>query len=271
MRQHLKRILEMVVDAYAHVMHVSFPKKYTWRWKLEMLTGRYEPETFVLFERLIKPGMTVIDIGAHIGYFTHLFANRVGKSGRVIAFEADPTNFDLLTNNTKRFTNITREPLAISDKKGTLDFYESTTNTGFHSLIASEERTTHLHVTATTLDTYLTSHVIHQVDVIKMDIEGAEPLAIAGMTHLFSSEQPPAMVFEFCEDHLKTANVDISSFFQHLQNDLHLSLFIITQDNLVSCKSIEDIRTNGRATVNLLAIPKQGEERFHHVFDAEPF
>lgn len=67
----------------------------------------FEPLETALFERLVKPGRTVLDIGAHIGYFTLLFARGIGPTARVIAFEAAPANLRLLSKNLQinRYSN----------------------------------------------------------------------------------------------------------------------------------------------------------------------
>ena len=96
----IKRLIELIVNFYAKLNNFSFPNKFTWKWKLEMLFHNYEKETTELFKKIIKPGMTVIDIGAHIGYFTRLFSKLVGEKGKVFAFEADPINFSFLKRNT---------------------------------------------------------------------------------------------------------------------------------------------------------------------------
>ena len=115
--------LDGLTNAYSALRRFSFPAGYTRRWKLDMLWGLYEKETYDLFQTVIKPDMVIIDIGAHIGYFTRRFAKLAGKTGRVLAFEADRENFELLKKNTSRLKNTRLFPLAISDHSGSIDFY----------------------------------------------------------------------------------------------------------------------------------------------------
>ena len=61
--------------------------------------GTWEPEVLRAVMTTVKPGMTVIDIGAHIGYYTLLFAKCVSPNGQVVAFEPLPVNFELLKRN----------------------------------------------------------------------------------------------------------------------------------------------------------------------------
>lgn len=175
-----RTILDAIVAVWAKGAHFSFPEKYSWRWKLEMLTGRYEPETTRLFKRIVKREYVVIDIGAHIGYFTRLAARRVGKNGRVYAFEPDTENRTLLVQNTKRFPNVAARNEAVTDRNGTVLFYHVRGSTGCHSTIAQDDAE-HIEVPATTLDAFLSSVGVGRVDVIKMDIEGGEWNALKGM------------------------------------------------------------------------------------------
>ncbi len=149
--------------------------------------GVYEPYESALFRDTITPGMTIVDIGANIGYYTVIAAGRTGEVGRVIAFEPAPENYATLqkTISANNFPHVDIHQMAIADKKGTLslNLYES--NKGKHSLVKGSDEakgfSTSVQVETTTLDAFLMEHGITNVDVIKMDIEGAESLALEGM------------------------------------------------------------------------------------------
>ena len=76
-------------------------------WRLALMTGSHERASRALFAEIVTPGMTVVDVGAHIGYYTTQFARLVGPEGRVIAFEPHPGNFELLAHNLARCRNVT--------------------------------------------------------------------------------------------------------------------------------------------------------------------
>ena len=82
--------------------------------------GYYEPFITAFVKDMIKEGDIVIDIGAHIGYYTLLFSKLVGKTGKVFAFEAHPDNFTLLKQNveTNGYTNVVVENKAVSNYNG---------------------------------------------------------------------------------------------------------------------------------------------------------
>lgn len=61
--------------------------------------GIYEPRETNLFKKIVRHGMTVIDLGANIGYYTLIASKLVGESGKVYAFEPEPDNFNILVKN----------------------------------------------------------------------------------------------------------------------------------------------------------------------------
>lgn len=150
---------------------------------------RYESE---LFRSKIKPGMTIIDIGANLGYYTAIASRLAGERGLVVGFEPEPNFFKLLSRNIRRndMKNVTCFELAIAEKNGVADLYLSNENKGHNSIIRSEELKTSVHVKTTTLDYFLASQRIPKVDIIKMDIEGAEVLALEGMKNTLIKHRP---------------------------------------------------------------------------------
>ena len=145
-------------------------------WKFSLLEDN---ETQIL-KKLIKKGMSVFDIGANIGYYTLIFSRLVGKNGRVFSFEPDPENFRLLVKNIKvnKFKNITPVQKAVSNKNGKIILYLCQEHKGNHSIIENFAWKK-IMVESTTLDSFLRTGI--KPDLIKMDIEGAEYLALLGM------------------------------------------------------------------------------------------
>ncbi len=149
--------------------------------------GVYEPFETELFRAKLKPGMTVLDVGANLGYHTVIAASRVGAAGRVIAFEPEPNNFELLSRNVREnnFSNVRLCNIAVADKQGVLTLHISDSNKGKHSLVntsaQSSEYTRSIEVQTRTIDDVMSEQNVTRVDIIKMDIEGAEPLALIGM------------------------------------------------------------------------------------------
>jgi len=143
------------------------------------MKGLLEAEDLGLFLSLIQPGMTVFDIGANVGMYTVLAAKRVGAGGRVHAFEPTPQVAEKLRENIllNRLSNVTVQQVAVSDVPGVCTFFlEEECNQ--NSLVATAG--TPIQVKAITLDAYLNAVGMTQVDMIKIDIEGAEAKALRG-------------------------------------------------------------------------------------------
>ena len=134
--------------------------------------GVYEPMTTRIMKEIIKPGMDVVDIGANIGYFTLLMAKLTGDNGRVYAFEPEDKNFESLIRNIglNGFKNIVPYRFALSDESGEAKLYISEYESGEHSMISQDDKSTSVDIKTIKLD----SAIITKVDLIKCDTEGNE-------------------------------------------------------------------------------------------------
>jgi FkbM family methyltransferase len=153
---------------------------------LRVLLGTYEPEQTAQFRRRLRPGHTLFDVGAHVGYYSMLGASLVGSAGRVHAFEPQPRNAGYLRGHLalNRFSNVTVTETAISDRPGTASFAPGTgSGTGRLSGSGGEE------VKTTTLDHY-TRETGAEPDVMKIDVEGAEVAVLEGARHLLEARRP---------------------------------------------------------------------------------
>jgi FkbM family methyltransferase len=164
------------------------------------LNEPYEPELAAALARLVRPGWTCADVGAHVGYFTLLLARLVGEEGSVLAFEAAPVNAQLLAQNVKLNNLESRvrvENLAVADVSGELELYparaggssEWTLDATFAS--RADHVPTERHgprVRSVSLDDYASP--APRLDLVKMDIEGAEARAIRGMRRILREERP---------------------------------------------------------------------------------
>lgn len=146
-------------------------------------TGIYEPQETQLAARLLEPGMTVVDVGANWGYFTLAAAHWVGPSGRVVAFEPERRLFTMLAGNVarNRLAHVTPRQLAVAEASGRVGlcaFDERSGNWGT-SQITSVGGGQLCEVVA--LDDQLDREGVAEVDLLKIDVEGAEWEVIRGM------------------------------------------------------------------------------------------
>ncbi|MCX6719016.1 MAG: FkbM family methyltransferase [Candidatus Taylorbacteria bacterium] len=150
----------------------------------------------------IKEGMTVLDVGANIGVYTLKVANLVGPTGRVWAFEPDQNNYSSLTKNvnTNRYGNVTLINKAVADKTGTSRLFISEENRGDHRIFSSDEQRISVPIEIVALDDIF---LREKIDFIKMDIQGAEYLALTGMSELIQRNRDIVILIEFAPNWLK--------------------------------------------------------------------
>jgi FkbM family methyltransferase len=154
----------------------------------------YEPHVTQGLRRYLKPGVCFLDIGANIGYFTLLAAALVGKRGRVLAFEPRPDNCALLRKSLdkNRFRNVRLYPHAAAEKEQTFELYPDGTNST--GVLVDEQWRQPVPpgqpyvVRAVVLDDCLAG--LDKLDVVKIDIDGAEVRAVQGMEGLIQRHRP---------------------------------------------------------------------------------
>lgn len=152
----------------------------------------HEEETTRLFRQVVHPEDVVLDLGANIGYFTILAAGLVGPHGKVYCFEPEPTNFKYLTKNIalNDLSNVDAHQKAVSDSNGEVELFICTYDSGHHTINRFDgieayargrayERQA-ISIEAVCIDDFLKGRA-DKVNVIKMDVEGAEALALEGM------------------------------------------------------------------------------------------
>lgn len=163
---------------------------------MRMYAGQqYEPFETMVMSRLIKQGDIVLDLGAHIGYFTLIFAKLVGPTGLVFAFELTPTSFSVLEHNIaiNGYTNVILEQAAVSDKTQRLKLYTGREITADNRIYDSHDGKPFIEVQAVSLDDYFSVYT-GEINFIKMDIQGAEKAAIQGMPSLLR-RSPGVIIF----------------------------------------------------------------------------
>lgn len=131
----------------------------------------------------IKPGDIVIDVGANIGYYTLIFAKLVGKTGKVIAFEPEPKNFQLLKKNIaiNELTNVIIEQKIVSDKNEKIKLFLADSGIVGHRINPIKNTTNFIEVDSVTLDNYLQINNLNKkINFLKIDVEGAEMQVLEG-------------------------------------------------------------------------------------------
>lgn len=178
------------------------------------LNNVWEPFETQLIRKLINSEDIVVDIGAHIGYYTLLTSKLVGKKGAIYSFEPDPDSFKLLKKNVEEnnLTNVTLIKKAVSNKNSSTKLYISSDNKGDHRIFKPERYKRLINIESTTLDTFF-KQLNRKINLIKMDIQGAEINAIKGMLHILSKNENLKLILEFWPYGYKQAGNDPKELF----------------------------------------------------------
>jgi FkbM family methyltransferase len=151
--------------------------------------------------RFLRPGMIVLDVGAHQGFYTLLASKLVGRNGKVFAFEPSPREQKALRLNLilNRRKNVYMQLLALGDVGGQADLYVvNDEHTGFNSLrppgISSP--TTRVEVNVKQLDNWLRETKVDRVDFIKLDVEGGEFAVLKGSANFLEQRPRPVILAE---------------------------------------------------------------------------
>jgi FkbM family methyltransferase len=191
----------------------------------------YESDVSELIRSRLRQGDCFVDVGASFGYFTALASSVVGPSGRVIAIEPGPQNQTLLLLNTRLngAVDVEIHQAALSDEGGLLRYGRS----GANGTISDwDEDPSHIGsydiVRATTLD-----HILHgdRVDMIKIDVEGAEGRVLRGAEDALRAHKP-ILVFEFSPPSLRIrSGVSGEDVLNVLHNEFGYSFDLVRADS----------------------------------------
>ena len=218
--------------------------------------GVYEKAETRFFQSACRDGMTFLDVGANLGYYTALAARAVGPNGRVLAVEPDPDSFGYLeqTIAANAVGNVEAFPVAASDAPAILPLYISTDNRGDNRLYASDGERPQVEVKARPLETLLRDNKIDTVDLIKIDVQGYEPKVIAGLRETITASPNLTLLTEFWPQGIDEAGEDANEFLQTLR-ELGLTLHELKPDgSLAELTDDTDLiaRHQGRRYTNLI-------------------
>jgi FkbM family methyltransferase len=151
----------------------------------------HEPLATYLVQKVLKPGMNVVDIGSNIGYYALLEARLVGDTGKVIAIEPVAENSEQLSRNVQAngYHNICIHKVAIGDRNGIVPLYVSK-KSNWHSLHPVPSSTREIKVHVSTLDSLLALQGLPTVDLVRMDLEGYEVAVLKGMEQTLENYSP---------------------------------------------------------------------------------
>jgi len=177
------------------------PEDYISRYILS--TGQWEAESWAICKQHLPVGGTFVDVGAHIGIYSLKAARVVGSKGHVIAVEPNPDTVRQLRDNIQASgaNVIAVQPVACSDSEGELDLFAAPRPSGGETSLSRVNAqqsggvvSTVYHVRARPLDAIIQESGVSRVDVMKIDVEGAELLVLRGARQALARYGPTLIV-----------------------------------------------------------------------------
>jgi len=190
---------------------------------LALLWDGFENAEYELAKKIVQPGMTVLDIGAHKGFYTLLLSRRVGAEGRVLAFEPSRRERARLKvhvrGNSCHNVSIFDFALGQNEDEGTL-FVVRGPETGLNSLRPQGEgvRSNGEKVRIRSLDAVLSEAAVSQVDFVKIDVEGAELSVFSGANRLLTATPRPLILAEVSDVRTKQWGYEAKNILSALES-----------------------------------------------------
>lgn len=222
-----------------------------------------------VFNRLIGPGMTVIDAGANIGLYTNLFSMLVGSTGRVHSFEPNPTLFPCLQESIQinRRTNVECHQIALSERAETLLFVKDHLNSGNGQVRRDSIKAEHT-VPARPLDELFAPEI---ADFIKIDVQGWEPAVLSGMRNILSAQKKPLVFFEVSLPHLQLNDFSLSDCLKAFpSHEWHLHVIGEKPAKTTLLKPDSPKEHLPKGYFNILAIPSDRDSAILSALRASP-
>ncbi len=223
--------------------------------------GSFEPNEFAFLARILTPGMVFVDVGANDGYYSLFAARRVGSSGLVVAFEPSSRERANLEHNLAKngCDNVRVVAAALGAAPGTAELKlahphhsgHNTLGTFVHDDVceASVER-----VTVETLDRIAAEQGLAQIDMVKIDVEGAEASVIRGASAVLGKMRPLLML-EVNERAMWAQGADIGDLLDVLTGDFGYRIFVFSP----TTGHVVPMTDRMALSSNIVAVPAEKE------------
>jgi FkbM family methyltransferase len=228
-----------------------------------IISGSYERFELDLVSAILRKGDTFIDVGANVGVYSVVGQTAVGPTGRVYAFEPDPENIELLRANLdlNDCQGVSVNAVAVAESDSGAVLQRAHLSSGTHKLIGGVDRLEILdstdqspntiEVNTVHLASWCSEKGVAQPRLLKVDIEGFEPLALDSAC--LESLRPQAIMVEFVSEHLLSAGFSPKDFFDLLNESRYRCYLISERDKtLVDVTSLTDIKSEKATNLLLL-------------------
>jgi FkbM family methyltransferase len=209
--------------------------------------GAWAPEIGALMRRLLRPGMTFVDVGANVGYFSVLGSKLVGPSGRVFCIEADPANVAILRANLWRngCSNAKVFPVAAWSERTKLNL-RTNPEGGAGSSVGMDDQE------AAGLDAFRVDQLVDgRVDYMKVDCESTDHMVVSGTAELFRANPRMIATVEFNPDHTSHTGHTPRQILD-LYRGLGLRPFLISPHGLLGATTYERLAASGSSVEQVI-------------------
>ena len=188
------------------------------------ITGQYEPSEMCWLADALDTGMTFVDVGANVGFYSLVASKLVGETGRVLTLEPSKREYQRLSCHVvlNNLRNVDCYALAASDARGTANLRVATDDKGGHNTFGgfadpSTELLREESVPTCPLDELVEELKLERVDVVKIDVEGAELKVLQGMRRIVERWRPK-ILFELAPDSLAAQNTSVEALLDWFPN-----------------------------------------------------
>lgn len=210
-----------VIDAYGSLLKLDPADS------LYLGSHDYEIYETKLLVGLCRPGDVAVDVGAMIGYYTLILAKNVGPGGRVFAFEPDPRNFELLSENVAMndYQHVTLRQAVVGDRSGRTELFPASEEMRGDNRAYPTPGRDPVPVDMVALDDVVDG----PVDIVKIDVQGFEVQVLDGMEDLIGRSKQLTMLVEYAPPWLVDAGTDPGDLLRRLRG-LGFALFEIDEE-----------------------------------------
>ncbi len=201
--------------------------------------GDWEAEEAAWLRRVVRPGSAVLDVGANVGYFTVLMAQLAGRGGAVVAVEPEARNLSVLRANLWRhgLDDVAVLPIAAWSGRALLPLVLNEENRGDHQVRPDVSGAAQL-VPAAALDELLGEHTT--LDVIKVDTQGVDHEALAGLRDVLRRSPDPQVLVEFWLDGMDDRGIDARGVLASYR-DLGLDAALLGDDGSATAATDDEV------------------------------
>lgn len=199
----------------------------------------FEKENLEFFASVIKPGATILDVGANIGIYSLMASVKAGNNGKVYAFEPAEWAINRLKKNISinKFSNIEVIEKGVGEAPGHFNFYvceDDAYNSLGNSPMEGVKEVRKIEVI--TVDDFVRERELSKVDVLKIDTEGADYLVLKGASSLLQSKNPPIIFCEYNKNIKEGFEFTLKDFDQFL-NNMGYKVFELQNNRLIAFNS----------------------------------